>query len=85
MGADCSHRQNGCVRRFLCDSIRDEISANARYLKLAECAPTECAADILRNIANDEAQHVKLLQSALTGYGRYGGCGGCGGCDDKTF
>lgn len=85
MGADCSHRQNGCVRRFLCDSIRDEISANARYLKLAECAPTECAADILRNIANDEAQHVKLLQSALTGYGRYGGCGGCGGCDEKTF
>ncbi len=83
MGSDCSHRQNGCVRKFLCDSIRDEISANQRYLKLAESAPTECAANILRNIADDEAQHVKLLQAALRS------CGGCEGlrrgCNEKTF
>ena len=60
-------RCNRASRRRITDSIRDEIAANERYTWLAASAPNREAAQILRNIASDEAEHIKRLQAALSG------------------
>ena len=53
------------VKKTLKSDIRDEKNANRGYKKLAKTIGSKSGARTLRGIANDEADHKRLLTKLL--------------------
>jgi rubrerythrin len=53
------------IKKTLKSDIRDEKNANKGYNKLAKTIGSKSASRTLRGIANDEADHKRLLTGIL--------------------